>query len=230
MTRRIVIIGTGTGVGKTWVARSLAALIGEQRSVVALKPVVSGVAALGSGGPPSERSDGALLRDVSTRAVAPGPFRFGPALSPHLAARGAGASIDLSRILRYVQEHDSSSPSPADSVTIVETAGGLFTPLAVGLTTFDLARALDPSTWILVGPESLGVLHDVTATIGHARGLGRVPDYVVLSGARPPDASTGANASELSLLGVAERLITAPHGDPEPLRALVRELLTETAG
>ena len=74
--------------------------------------------------------------------------------------------------------------------TIIETAGGVFSPLALGLSNFELARALEPAIWVLVAADALGVLHDVSATLKAMRASGREPDHLVLSGAREPDAST----------------------------------------
>lgn len=222
MTKRVVVVGTGTGVGKTWVARALAGAFRLQCSVVALKPVETGIEGDGAGAS-GGLSDARLLADTSTEIVRSAPYRFAPPVSPHLAARDAGTSIDLQQILTYVQSYE--SISHAVDVSVIETAGGLFSPLGPGLTNFDLARALEPACWVLLAADSLGVLHDVTATVGLARSLGRVPDFVVLSAARPADASTGTNAAELVALGVVPSAITLAQGATEPLEAIVAAVL-----
>ena len=89
-----------------------------------------------------------------------------------------------------------------------------------------LARALDPAIWLLVGADALGVLHDVTATLGFARALGRPPDHVLLSASRSPDASTGTNAAELEALGIASRVFSARAHDAASLASLVDALLS----
>jgi dethiobiotin synthetase len=216
MTRRLVVVGTGTGVGKTWVTEALARVMGSRSlRVVALKPIETGV----SGEAPD--TDFARLAAASSLHVQPQPFRFAPPISPHLAARRAGHAIGLEQLLTYVQSHESSSPD----WVLVETAGGLFSPLGPDLTNFDLARALDPSVWLLVAPDALGVLHDVTATLGLARARGRAPDHVLLSASRPPDESTGTNAPELEALGITPRAFTAHHDDPTSLTPLMAALL-----
>jgi dethiobiotin synthetase len=54
---RILITGTGAGVGKTWVGQALAlAFRSAGKRVVALKPVETGCL-----GPPGDREDGVLL-------------------------------------------------------------------------------------------------------------------------------------------------------------------------
>jgi len=93
--------------------------------------------------------------------------RAADAVAPHLAARRAGVRIDLKEIQRWLGEH----PAP---VVAVETAGGLFSPLTdKGFTNADLVTALAPAALVLVAPDRLGVLHDLTATLGLAatRGL-----------------------------------------------------------
>lgn len=223
MTRRVVVVGTGTGVGKTWVGATLARALQRRCSVLALKPVETGVDEASDAIASGELSDAAVLAAASTATPAPGPYRFAPPVSPHLAARRAGATIELARILTYVQHHESSLG--ALDATVVETAGGLFSPLGPDLTNFDVARALDPACWVLVAPDSLGVLHDVSATMGLARRLGRTPDFVVLSSARPPDASTGTNAAELVTLGIVDRALTLARDATEPLQPIVAALL-----
>ena len=69
----------------------------------------------------------------------------------------------------------------AAPITIIETAGGLFTPLGRGVTNLDLVRALGPSVVLLVAPDRLGVLHELTATLGFAHANGARIDGVVLS-------------------------------------------------
>jgi dethiobiotin synthetase len=220
MRRRLVVVGTGTGVGKTWVTTALAAKLSVRvRRVVALKPIETGV----TDHTPS--TDFRQLAAVSAGAVTPQPFRFEPPISPHLAARRAGRTIELSQILTYVQSHESSVASEP-AWTLIETAGGLFSPLAPGITNFDLARALDPAIWLLVGADALGVLHDVTATLGFARALGRSPDHVLLSASRLPDESTGTNATELETLGIAPRVFSALAHDAASLASFVDVLLS----
>jgi dethiobiotin synthetase len=220
VTWRLVVVGTGTGVGKTWATTALATeLAARSRRVVALKPVETGVTENTPG------TDSHQLAAVSSLDVAPQPFRFEPPISPHLAARRVGCAITLPQILTYVQSHEPSSGS-ASHWTLIETAGGLFSPLAPGLTNFDLARALDPAIWLLVAPDALGVLHDVTATLGFARALGRTPNHVLLSAARAPDESTGTNATELEALGIVPRAFSACRDDAASLTPFVETLLS----
>ena len=237
---RIVVLGTGTSVGKTWFTRSLAeALRRESADIVALKPIETGVASSVSSAPSdprstirsvdpttrSERFDWSLLAAVSTIRVLPPPFAFEDAVSPHLAARRAGRTIELPRVVEYVIAHERAVTSHVTSFCLVESAGGCLSPLGIGVANVDLAFALEPATWILVAPDALGVLHDVSATLGVLAARRRLPDHLVLSAAREPDASTGTNAAELQALGIVTPSATIPRGDTRSLDALAKALV-----
>lgn len=264
---RVVLVGTGTGVGKTHVACALLAWCSTRAEVVGLKPIETGIAVVGaaqSGGPRGGRDtrlserppDGRRLRAIEAsdqerlneaarmfhvKQRASGGRRAGPArrghaapmfhvkhpggrghepaltrsgpltslyafhepVSPHLAAREAGARIDIGLIERWVGDHEA-------PITLIETAGGLFSPLGCGATNFDLARALRPDAVLLVAPDRLGVLHDVTTTLALAAARGGLPLGVVLSAPAKKDASTGRNEAEMIALGIARPIARFP--------------------
>jgi len=141
-----------------------------------------------------------VIAAAAGHAVALSVWRFPRPLSPHLAARGAGVTLDVQELAAWVAQEEQRARAP---VTLIELAGGAFSPLGPAVSNIDLARALEPAVWLLVAPDSLGVLHDLSATL---RAMPRMPDAVVLSCARPPDQSSGTNADELSRLGIAEVL------------------------
>lgn len=193
---RVVMLGTGTDVGKTYVTARLAeALRAQGSSVLALKPIESGVT-------DAQHGDAGRIAEAAGHAALLSPWRFANAVSPHLAARDAGQRLDVASVVAWIAEQEQAQPS---HVTLVETAGGAFSPLAVGVTNVDLALALEPAVWILIAPDALGVLHDLTTTL---RALPRAPNAVVLSEARPVDASTGRNARELGELKITPVLST----------------------
>ncbi|HEY3493422.1 MAG TPA: dethiobiotin synthase [Polyangiaceae bacterium] len=198
--RVLVVLGTGTAVGKTWVSVGLARALRQLGAfVMALKPIESGIATTILG----LESDAGQLATASSALPGDPPYRLAEAVSPHLAARRASVTVSLGAALTYVRDHIAISADFAPACVIVETAGGLLSPLSDGVTNWDFARGLEPASWVLVAPDSLGVLHDLSATLEVMKGRGRSPDHVVLSAARQPDASTGTNASELAHLGIA---------------------------
>lgn len=192
---RIVMLGTGTDVGKTYVTSQLARGLAARTRVLALKPIESGVEAGGLG-------DAGKIAEAAGHAPALSPWRLKRPVSPHLAAREEGVRLELPEVVQWVESEERRAGA---AINLVETAGGAFSPLGAGRTNVDLARALEPAIWLLVAPDALGVLHDVTATL---RALPRAPDAVLLSGARPADQSTGSNGTELKVLGICEVLET----------------------
>ena len=198
---RVVILGTGTDVGKTYVTAALARGLAQRISVLALKPVESGVQSGVAG-------DAGTIAQAAGHAPWLSPWRFPRPVSPHLAARESGRLVELAAVASWVAECERQRQA---QVTLIELAGGAFSPLAAGVTNADLAAELNAALWLLVAPDSLGVLHDLSATL---RALSRRPDAIVLSSARAPDQSTGSNAPELAALGIAEVLeVVAPGGE-----------------
>jgi len=130
-------------------------------------------------------------------------FAFPEPISPHLAARKVGTRIDLGAIERWVKTHEA-------PITVVETAGGLFSPLGHGVTNFELIQTLQPDAVILVALDRLGVLHELTTTLALAAARGGSSVGVVLSTPSKKDASTGRNAPEIALLGIARPIAVFP--------------------
>jgi dethiobiotin synthetase len=214
--RRIVLVGTGTEIGKTHVGVALVgALSSAGIEVAGLKPVESGI---GMGVSDSER----LAEAGSFHVKRLPPYRLAAPLSPHIAAPREGLTIELAPVVEWVD-------SVAAAWTVVETAGGLLSPLAPGLTNLDLTVALRPDAVVLVAPDRLGVLHDVTAAMLALRVLApRLPQAVVaLSAPRQADGSTGTNEGELRVLGIALSVVTFPRGGAQDLqtRRVAGELL-----
>jgi len=189
--RVVAVTGTGTEIGKTHLAAALVLAWGQRARVAGLKPVESGVTAeLGD--------DAATLGRLSTFHVKQTPpYMLRRAISPHLAARLEGRTVELAPILAYVE----GARLEAEGL-VVELAGGLFSPLAPGLANVDVVAALRPDAHLLVASDRLGVLHDVTAAVRAARAtsLAAVPTAIVLVTPATPDASTGTNAAELSVV------------------------------
>ena len=229
---RVVVLGCGTGVGKTRVSSALLrALVAKGLPALGLKPIESGVQRDATADGPPAGSDAAALSEAgSVQAQLPHPlYALRDPISPHLAALAVGVRIDAARAASWVNEHEAAVTrlvaSPNALVTVVETAGGVFSPLAPGVSNFELAQSLEPAIWVLVAVDALGVLHDVTATLKAMRAAGRAPDHLVLSGAREPDASTGRNAAELATLGIAQPTAVLARNDDSGVSALVDRLL-----
>ena len=107
----------------------------------------------------------------------------------HLAARLHGIKIDVAHVVQWIADRcqcgarstlesdDPGSPDPHGWV-LIETAGGALSPINENHTNLDLAVALEPSYWVLVGADRLGVLHDMRATLLAMANLTRLPDII----------------------------------------------------
>ena len=172
--RGLFVTGTGTSVGKTVLSAALlAAIAAAGEPVRAHKPVVTGLDDRSpSGWPP----DHELLASVAgMRGEEVAPLRYGPAVSPHLAAGLAGEAIDPAALVARARA------AVADEKTlIVEGVGGLLVPLAEELTVRDLAVALGLPLLIAAGP-GLGTINHTLLTLDAARAAGLDVRAVVLT-------------------------------------------------
>lgn len=203
---RIVVLGTGTEIGKTHASIALtSALASMGLSVVALKPVETGVPVK----PTDASTDFGSLAAFSSYPARLPPYAFPEPVSPHLAARRANITIECNRIVEWVNAH-------AARYVLVETAGAVLSPLSKTETNLDLARALKPDLVLLVASDRLGVLHDVASTLHVYRTLApQMPEPLILL--QPPavvDSSTGTNAEEIVWLGTTPRVFMFPRAKP----------------
>lgn len=227
---RVVVLGCGTGVGKTRVSVALLrALTRAGLATIGVKPVESGLT-VGLGSPPTDSDAYALAEAGSVRPAIAHPLHaFAQPISPHAAARANHVEIALPALVQWVEEAEKCmTPGVSSDMafwSLVESAGGVFSPLSPSATNFDLALSLEPAIWIVVVADALGALHETTATLEAMRSRGREPNHVVLSAAREPDASTGSNARELSELGIVTPAATLARNDDHGIEALVQCLL-----
>lgn len=163
MGKGIFITGTDTGVGKTFVAATLAAYLSDAGyRVGVLKPAETGC----------EDRDGKLtpadalrLKDASgcTESIEKiCPYQFAEPLAPSVAAERAGVKIDIDHLLTVYDDISSSH-----DVTLVEGAGGLMVPLLPSYTYADLARVFKLPI-LVVGANKLGVINHLLLTLEHA--------------------------------------------------------------
>ncbi len=121
----LVVTGTDTDVGKTVVASALLRMARDRGlRAVGFKPVASGDIATGAGW---ENPDVKALQAASGLALPDhqvNPYRFNPAIAPHIAARRAGVTISLT----HLAECHRALSAQADLV-VLEGAGGWLVPL-----------------------------------------------------------------------------------------------------
>ena len=160
--RGLFVTGTDTGVGKTALAASVcAALAARGERVAAFKPVVTGL---------DDESgefghDHELLAVAANAGQAPedvAPYRFGPPLSPHLAAELAGERIEPAQLLQAARAHE---------LLVCEGVGGLLVPITTGYLVRDLAIDLELPV-VVAARTGLGTINHTLLTVEAARTAG----------------------------------------------------------
>ena len=173
--RGLFVTGTGTGVGKSVLAASICAALAERgEKVAAFKPVITGLDESGGDWP----LDDELLAGAASAGQKPedvAPHRFGPAVSPHLAAEMAGDPIEPLALAREARER----AQKADAF-VCEGIGGLMVPLAAGFMVRDFAVELDLPLVIAAAP-GLGTINHSLLTVEAARAAGLTVAAVVLT-------------------------------------------------
>jgi dethiobiotin synthetase len=157
----IFVTATGTDIGKTFVTAGLIRhLRGEGKEMAALKPLVSGF-------DPANAvvSDPALLltalgRPVNLDEIARiAPWRFRAPLSPDMAAKKEGGSIDFDGVVEFCRR----AVDACRGTLFIEGIGGVMVPLGEDRTVLDLIEALRLPV-ILVAGSYLGTLsHTLSA-------------------------------------------------------------------
>jgi dethiobiotin synthetase len=163
MGKGLFITGTDTGVGKTLLCCSLAALLRDLGyRVGVMKPVETGCVERDGEFVPD---DALRLQDASGCAEPMEkicPYRLAEPLAPSVAAERAGIKIDIDHLLALYHEMRSKH-----DVTLVEGAGGLMVPLLPGYTFADFARVFELPV-IVVAANKLGAINHLLLTLEHA--------------------------------------------------------------
>ena len=169
MLKKIVVTGTSTEVGKTWVtARVVESLRAGGREVSARKPVQS----FEEGAGETDAEVLAAVSGESAETVCPRHRWYQLPLAPPIAAETLGrppiALADLVRELRL----------PGDGLVFIEGVGGPRSPLADDGDTIELAEGVDADLIILVAGPELGTIN---ATVLAAEAFGDRPLVVFLN-------------------------------------------------
>jgi dethiobiotin synthetase len=158
--RLVLVVGTGTEVGKTWVsARLLTTLRAAGVTVAARKPAQS----FAVGDDPAGL-DAAVLGAASGESpeTVCRPDRwYEVAMAPPMAADVLGR--DRLTVAGLVAELD--WPAGPAGVGLVESAGGVRSPLAHDGDVVALCRALEPDLVLLVADAGLGTINAVRLTV-----------------------------------------------------------------
>jgi dethiobiotin synthetase len=202
--RIVVVTGTDTGVGKTWVGCRIAAALRQRDvDVRAVKLVETGTAV-----EPSPGEDGVLLAIAAGQQAPQAALRrYRTAVAPSEAADIEAHPLDIN-----VVEAELAAIATSADVTIVEGAGGLFSPLTWQRNLLDVALR-HAAPLLVVAADRLGTVNHTLLTLGMldfsgARYLG------VVMNALPhhDDPARGLNASALGKVQPGLRVVETANG------------------
>ena len=215
--RGVFVAGTDTGAGKSVVAAAICAgLAARGERVAAFKPVVTGLDEEPQGWPPDHELLAAAAAGQEPEDVA--PYRFGPAVSPHLAAELDGTEIDPARLVDAAH----SSAAGADAL-VCEGVGGLLVPLAGGYLVRDLARELGLPV-VIAARAGLGTINHSLLTLEAARNGGlHVAAVVMTPWPAQPDTMQRSNRETVERLGGVP-VAGLPHARPDGLGVAAESL------
>jgi dethiobiotin synthetase len=211
-----LIVGTDTGVGKTWTTCALArALIDAGQRVIAVKPIETDCL-----DPPRVDEDGLRLSEATGQA---GPkralVRLPGQVAPAIAADLAGVTVDYEDVIARIR-----ALAAPDTQLLVEGAGGLLSPLTWTDNHLDLAHSLDARV-LLVAADRLGTISHTLMALRVLQAE-KVPVLgVVLNQPGEPDDSTRTNAAALARLAEQVSFLTVPHlTEPDQAALAVKEV------
>jgi dethiobiotin synthetase len=156
----LFITGTGTDIGKTFVACLLIRQLRTAgRRVRALKPVATGYNAETAADSDAAQLLAALAEPATEPAIdAISPWRFAAPLSPDMAAAREGRVLDVAAIAGFCRGEDT-----PNTILLIEGIGGAMVPLVGRETVRDLIATIGCAALLVTG-SYLGTLsHTLTA-------------------------------------------------------------------
>jgi dethiobiotin synthetase len=157
----IFITATGTNVGKTQVVASLIRHLRQfGRTVEAIKPIVCGYDTARAAASDPGTLIAALGLPFSPESIdRVSPWRFRAAMSPDLAARHEGRTINIDGVVAFCQN----AIERRRDVLLIEGVGGIMVPLDESRTILDVMMALRLPLILVAGSYRGTVSHTLTA-------------------------------------------------------------------
>lgn len=178
---KLIIAGSGTGVGKTIVSAILTTFLEGDY----WKPIQCGC---------EKDADTAIIKslvDMAKHHIYPPVYSLKAPLSPHHAARLESTTINLDTII----------PPQTTRPLIIEGVGGIFVPLTTNILSFDLFKTWE-SRWVVVSKHYLGSINHTLLTIDILK-QHRIPIAGIIFNGKPnPDSEAAIlEISNLPFLG-----------------------------
>ena len=216
------ITGTGTDIGKTWLACALLRhWRDEGRRPAALKPVLSGFDPL----QPRASDAGALLaaleRGVSNVELdAISPWRFAAPLSPDMAAAREGRRLDFAALVDFSRR----AIAAPDRPLLIEGVGGVMAPLDERHTVRDWIAA-SGLPCVLVTGSYLGSLSHALTALAALEKVGAEVTAIAVN--ESPDAAVALDATlgSLSRHAAGIPLVAIARASPQTGIVRLAELL-----
>jgi len=206
---KVFITGTGTGVGKTYVTSNLIKILrGAGKSVVGLKPVISGYCE-----DAIEQSDTECILTAMGLSVQPqnvqrvSPWRFQEPISPDMAAEREEREIDFQELVEWTLGTRNET-----DFKLVEGVGGIMVPLSRASTVLDWIIALDYPV-LLVGGSYLGSLSHTLSSIDVLRGRGIEVLAVIISESQEQPVAMNETVKTLKNFVVDIPVLSLPRGN-----------------
>ena len=152
MPSGLFVTGTDTGVGKSVVAATLLHRYRGGRRLRYWKPIQTGVES------DDDTADVARMAGCDDREIFEHGVRLPRPLSPHLAARLSGCTIDADQLLETFRRED------RDACWIIEGAGGVLVPINDRETMADLMVRLSLPV-VVVARTVLGTINHTLLTV-----------------------------------------------------------------
>ena len=200
----LVIIGTGTEIGKTITSAVLLTRYTDHCNPAYWKPIATGSA---------EGRDTDVIRSLCGNSVEvlEERYLFAPPVSPHLAARQAGEVILPVEVFKSLQTH---RQAHRERALVIEGIGGLLVPLTdEGYLLADLLQKLELPC-LLVASSALGTINHTLLTLEALRLRQLTLAGVVLNG--PPNQENRRAIEKFGEVAVVSEI--EPMGTPTPER------------
>jgi malonyl-CoA O-methyltransferase len=173
MVRGVFVTGTDTGVGKTVVSAALVQRYRGQLPVRYWKPIQTGIEQ------DDDSADVRRLAKCRPEEIRAAGIRLERPVSPHLAARLAGVTIDIEALAEELA-------AEPDARWIVEGAGGVLVPVSETDLMVDLMILLALPV-VIVARSTLGTINHTLLTLEALRARGIRPAGVILAGPPNPE-------------------------------------------